>query len=1180
MTRLHETIVKELASYLRSELTGRDKGDLLYYPRPYRQYPVGYLTPEKQTEQDTIYPSSCGFAIKLSGHKGMKVQIKIKGHYYVRRKTSLKEQLQYLSRTWQLPENEIKERLKKNPLITIPYCWSNIPFQKELVIEYNQPHTVNNISDCLISGWYNNKIETVNFREQKKSRFNLTEDEGKNWTDDKDYDNWLKEKFPNNLPDPETGKTHNMELESEWIEDTLRIHIINRSKRPDPKDKIWYLIDQNIYSITIECIIPEGSALNLTNKKITDTFNADAFVESWGEGRNLQLRFINNRTIYAEPFGLIECYRTKPLQSLGSTDLSFKTLSQDPLPTAKIILDYLKSYQKKYDEANKKFQSLQSESSLKRITDIVNRVENGFKLLQTDPDILEAFKLMNETFARRYISEKNINSWRGFQFVYLLGKLPHIIKNDLDSFDVIFVPTGGGKTETYFGFLITALFYLRFKKITIGTVAIVKFPLRMLALDQIQRIAPLIAIADMVRQENKKISTPKNEPNWLHEFSLGFMIGGTSSRTTPNRVHGSKMIKHNNQNEDEVDLPDENTDLYQILTESPEELKVLFECPICKYNDFQKGITDKKSYDTINISYDDLEIRAKHKCECCGFRFAIHWTDEECFRYLPSIIVSTQDRVAYPAFTPYVRGILGAPLFYCPDHGFSIYIDRCTPFKGGYGKLNRECKFLKNNKTLHSINIESKDRALRYIIQDEMHLLQSDLGALDSPFEKMTSFTVEHYTQRPIQYIGMSATVQGVQKQVKEIYGSKKTVWLFPGDPPCDNFAKPPQNDAFFEYTSDLHRLYVGCSPVTSDPSTVVSKSIEIMTRLIFSWEKLVRDEKLTSLPPAFHSFSKDVISEGLRLYRVNLGFMRTKIDLERTKQNLININNVERQNAIKRGEDITPELIVEELTGDNSIKDIRDTITKIKNTAKPESEDTLDVLLATNLVSHGIDLKEMNLMTFFGIPGSTAEYIQAMSRVGRSFPGIILIVFHPNRARDRGLWRTYTPYHIALRQQVETMPVDHFAPGILDQALITLFRSYCNLIAEVDIFGSNQGLYTLGQIVTQWKKNGDSLIKPATDILLNWLEWDKEHEFDINSKLEEYLCALEKYHDIVKKKAFPLNLKLFQPAPYSHYELYKGIGIYAEDWMSTMTGIRGIQPDIPMITDRFSNIYLNKGGG
>jgi len=1158
---IHEAIVNELKDGLMRELTGRDMGDLFQAAVPSRNFPVGNISPEVDTI-DGGYPSSCGFSTKLIGKKGSKAKVVVRGHVYLRGRPNLEEQLDHLRRYKLLKGDALEAELKAKPRVLLPFCWRYLGFEREFEVEKGAIGSVIDISDCIVDAWKESGIELLKINKEAYGTAGI-EAQGKFWSSEGEYNNWLNENFKDDLPSIKDDQVYSLVLESSWSDDSFKVFVTNRSKCE--RFGGWNYVDQVIYGVTFEAFIPDGVELVPTRMTLEDTFNASAMVDSLGEGRNLHLRMKGDNILLADPFGLWRTNRIFPRESLGKADLSFKSLAKDPIPTTEYVVGFLEDVQKRYQELDKQYNSDQSKMAFKKITEVVERCKSGLSLLKSDVNMRNAFILMNETFFRRYARDERINQWRGFQFVYILGKLKHIIESDENTFDVIFVSTGGGKTETYFGLLITALFYYRYNKINCGTVAIIKFPLRMLAIDQIRRISSLIAVGDMVRREHSKLVF--NEfPYWMSEFSVGFAIGGSSSATTPNRVHSYG------------DSPD----LYSILTEKPEEIALLGDCPVCSWKEYRVGNKEKESYGDVEVSFDRDEVRARHECSVCGTRFAIHWTDEECFRYLPSIIISTQDRVAYGAFAPHLRGILGSPLYYCPDHGFSIYHNSCAPFrdgKGGYGKLSKKCPHLKNNSKLNAVELPPSDRALRFVIQDEMHLLKSDLGALNSPFEKMVADIVSHYSGRGIQYIGMSATVQGVQKQISEIYGCDRLAWVFPGDPPCQDFSKPISVDPFFKYSDDLHRIFIGTIPASGEPSTVVYRAIGICNKLVHKWESpnIVRG----SLPASLIAFPKKEVAKALRYYRVNLGFMRTKIDLERTRQNHTKITNAERRNLIMIDKGVLPEMVVEDLTGDHSIKKIREIMKKIDRMHEEEPDEPIDTLLATNLISHGVDLKQMNIMHFYGIPGSNSEYLQSFSRVGRVYPGLVLVVYHNKRARDRGLMRTFHIHHGALRQQVETMPVDHLAPGLIDQTLVTLLRNYWYMIAETEISTQERVLYSLSQIVTHMNSPQTELIMglPASKRITCWLDWDPVLKNKVRNRVREYSATLKIYHDRIKRRGGEKKKYLNYQPPISATELYREVTDRAKTWMATMTGIRGIQAGLTFYPTKDTKIYLETEG-
>ena len=143
----------------------------------------------------------------------------------------------------------------------------------------------------------------------------------------------------------------------------------------------------------------------------------------------------------------------------------------------------------------------------------------------------------------------------------------------------------------------------------------------------------------------------------------------------------------------------------------------------------------------------------------------------------------------------------------------------------------------------------------------------------------------------------------------------------------------------------------------------------------------------------------------------------------------------------------------MEELTSRKSSTDIPDVLDRLEQVFDPNQQKQdgsprrIDVLLATNMISVGVDVKRLGLMVVTGQPKTTAEYIQATSRVGRNAPGLVCVVFNWARPRDLSHYEQFEHYHATFYQQVEALSVTPFAPRALDRGLSALLVSFVRLL-------------------------------------------------------------------------------------------------------------------------------------
>jgi hypothetical protein len=169
------------------------------------------------------------------------------------------------------------------------------------------------------------------------------------------------------------------------------------------------------------------------------------------------------------------------------------------------------------------------------------------------------------------------------------------------------------------------------------------------------------------------------------------------------------------------------------------------------------------------------------------------------------------------------------------------------------------------------------------------------------------------------------------------------------------------------------------------------------------------------------------------------------KMDRRGLAKRLFGTNFLEELTSRMRSEQIPQTLDRLEAVFDPALLEKRKEMVKGKQ-FKEAPKKPLDVLLATNMISVGVDVKRLGLMVVGGQPKSTAEYIQATSRVGRNKPGIVLTVFNWARPRDLSHYETFEHYHACFYKHVESLSVTPFAPGALNRGLAGLLVSLVRL--------------------------------------------------------------------------------------------------------------------------------------
>lgn len=667
--------------------------------------------------------------------------------------------------------------------------------------------------------------------------------------------------------------------------------------------------------------------------------------------------------------------KVKPKTKIDGLEMDFGTLSED---------DGLKLLKKLYDGMENYFSECKKSSNTDReyLDEIKNfevmkeRFNNGIKTLKSNKDALKAFKLLNTVFLN--IAGEKYNSWRLFQIVFIVSQIPDLINNsEEDVCEVLHVMTGGGKSEAYFGIVIFLAFFDRINGKKFGTSAITKFPLRMLSIQQLQRIATLFIHAEEIRKDEKIEGEP---------FSIAYFVGNDSNEFPGDTTKIIQNLKKNK------------------LKGKESKGKIIDKCPIC----------NNKDNDVI-LDYDENEEYIIHRCKACNRKFKLFFTDEEIYRYLPTFIVSTVDKWAGISSNRRMKNIFGGKLSKCPIHGFVPRNDKCDV------KIDDKCK-----QPTKKVNLNFKTGP-KLVIQDEMHLIKEGFGTIDSHFESLIETMQKEMCGYGFKNIAMTATVTGAEKQIKHLYNKK--IRIFPS-----NLTDSNGNTFFFKNEKDINgenisqRQIIGLKPNFRDNQYACLLTLRYISEFINQVE--------TDLSDFSHNngFEREDLKNFINNYKSILGYHNKKGDVHSINYYLETVTNSKLESY---------KIVPYVLTGENSLEDIKEIIHLVKNYYNdPTHYNKLITVFATSLVSHGVDIDKWNIMLFQGMPRSTSEYIQALSRVGRNYPGVVFLWFYPNRPRDLSFYQNFYDYHKILNHKVEDVPLSRWAKLGFKQTFTSIFNA------------------------------------------------------------------------------------------------------------------------------------------
>jgi len=594
-----------------------------------------------------------------------------------------------------------------------------------------------------------------------------------------------------------------------------------------------------------------------------------------------------------------------------------------------------------------------------------------------DPDITN---WLHNIDYRNY--DEHLSTWRPFQLAFLLLNIDSIVNDnsrDRKLVDLIWFPTGGGKTEAYLGLTAFTIFYRRLahKGESGGTAVFMRYTLRLLAAQQFTRAATLICACEYIRKDCTKRKKYPVYDLGDEPITIGLWIGGTHTSNT-----NADAVEHLKELQKGLNL--------RWTKEKHNKFQVL-KCPWCGTklvkDDSKDHPIGKWGYASENGKH--FYIFCPH--EACDFKakLPIQVIDEELYENAPTLLFSTVDKFAM------------------------------LPWDG------RSLNFFGT----------AENRNPELIIQDELHLISGALGTMVGLYEAAVDWLCTTKGIPP-KIIASTATIRRAKEQCSVLYNREVSQFPAPGLNAEDSFFA---REAPINYEKETYgRKYVGIMPSHKTKAMTEIRAIASLLQQInvMNYTDAAKD-KFWTLTVYFNSLK-------------DLGKTSTLVADDIKDFIGITAKRVFCPKRIIMGSD--------ELTSRVTTTALNETLDKLekKEYSRKNIEEKIypsNILLATNMISVGIDVARLNVMLMVGQPKLTSEYIQASSRVGRSYPGVVFVQYDSTKSRDRSHYENFLSYHDSFYKFVEPTGATPFSKPARERALhaviITILRQELGLFKD-----------------------------------------------------------------------------------------------------------------------------------
>ncbi|MEU0876784.1 DISARM system helicase DrmA [Nocardia brasiliensis] len=678
---------------------------------------------------------------------------------------------------------------------------------------------------------------------------------------------------------------------------------------------------------------------------------------------------------------------------------------------------------------------------------VLAQLAGGLDHLLGDDEALLCFRFMNKVMAAQRVQSQiaeyrardplasiaqarakvledkgaKAHSWRTFQLAFILMQLPMLTDPAADrrsgvlaKAQLLFFPTGGGKTEAYLG-LAAYTFAIRRRQGVIetpegpldggsGVAVLMRYTLRLLTAQQFQRATALMCAAEMVRL---------NDPaTWGAEpFRIGLWVG---TDVSPKNFSTATQ------------------ELKKVREGRGHRLTVLQiqRCPWC-------GNTIRREADVEgDVKSRRIYVYCSDELADCPFAVGggastglpVLTVDEEIYRLAPAFVIATVDKFARLAREGEAASLFGYVARRCDLHGYvHPDYDECRIQDGG-----------KHPGTGASVRQVPRLRPPDLIIQDELHLITGALGTTVGLFESAIDVlgswrTADGRAVQPL-IVASTATARNAPDQVKALYGRDVTIF-------------PPQvldaGETFFSKEIEISkehpgRRYIGISTTGVRVTTAEIRVAEVLMaagQLLLNRAGKAADPYMTLV--GYFSAIRELA--GMTRYLADdvqdlLAQGRPWSKGLPLRFGTVGQLNITELTARKSGADITRVLDDMGIPFDPDFD-----ATGVTRTGK-RTRAPFDAVLATSMLQVGVDVPRLGLMLVVGQPKNTAEYIQASSRVGRdpsgARPGLVVTLGNWARPRDLAHFEQFRHYHETFYAKVEALSVTPYSMTAMTRGL------------------------------------------------------------------------------------------------------------------------------------------------